>query len=52
MLACEKLGIPVLAVKENSTILRVTKERLGLKNIVKVKTYDDAVKLLKKMGRR
>ena len=52
MLACEERGIPVLAVKENSTILRVTKERLGLKNVVKVKSYDETVKLLKKMRRR
>ena len=52
MLACEKLGIPIIAVKENSTILRVTKERLGLKNAVRVKTYDSGVKLLKKIGRR
>lgn len=52
MLACEKMGIPIIAVKENSTILRVTKERLGLKNAVKVKTYDSAVRLLEKMKRR
>lgn len=52
MLAAERLGIPILAVKENTTILRVTKERLGLKHVVKVKTYDEAVKMLEKMQGR
>ncbi|MFH1224947.1 MAG: DUF3326 domain-containing protein [Candidatus Diapherotrites archaeon] len=52
MLACERMGIPIIAVKENSTILGVTKEKLGLKNVVKVKKYDDAVKVLRRMARR
>ena len=32
-------NIPVFAVKENSTILKVTKEKLGFKNIIEVEKY-------------
>jgi Protein of unknown function (DUF3326) len=35
-------GIPVLAVRENETILRVTAERLGLDGVVEVATYLEA----------
>jgi hypothetical protein len=34
-------NIPVFAIKENSTVLNVTKEKLGLKNIIEVKRYFD-----------
>ena len=34
-------NIPVFAIKENSTVLNVTKEKLGLKNIIEIEKYFD-----------
>ncbi len=34
-------NIPIFAIKENSTVLNVTKEKLGLNNITEVKGYFD-----------
>lgn len=45
-----ELGIPVLAVEENSTVLDVTAEKLKLDSgIIKFKTYDDVYEYLKKI---
>lgn len=41
-----KQNIPVYAIKENSTELDVTKDKLNLKNIIDVETYDQALKLI------
>jgi len=37
-----KLGIPVIAVKNNSTILNVTKQALDIDNIIEVNNYFEA----------
>ncbi len=46
MLACEKNGIPIIAVKENNTILDVTAQKLKLKNVKIARNYLEAVGLL------
>lgn len=42
MLVCEKLGIPIISVEENTTILDVTGDKLGIANEVKVSNYLEA----------
>jgi hypothetical protein len=37
-----KLGIPIIAVHENRTILRVGGQALGLKNVIEVRNYAEA----------
>lgn len=46
MLYAEKLGIPIIAVKNNKTILNVTKEKLNLKNVIEVENYPEAAGIL------
>lgn len=43
MLAADLSGIPIIAVKENKTILNVTADLLGLRNVVWVESYLEAV---------
>lgn len=42
-----KRGIKVFAVKENSSVLNITKETLALKNVTEVGTYQDCLDLIK-----
>lgn len=44
-----KRGIKVFAVKENSSVLNITKEALNLDNIIKVETYKQCLELIKKL---
>ncbi|MDO8647045.1 MAG: DUF3326 domain-containing protein [Candidatus Diapherotrites archaeon] len=46
MLACEKKGIPIIGVKENKTVLKVSAKSLGLKNAVIVDNYLEAAGVL------
>ena len=43
-----KRGIKVFAVKENSTVLNVTKNSLKLDGITEVETYEECLELIKK----
>ncbi len=40
--AAARHGIPVIAVKENTTILDVTADKLGLENVIPVNNYPEA----------
>lgn len=44
-----KKGIKVYAVKENQSILNVTKNSLNLNNIIEVETYEECLELVKKL---
>ncbi len=46
MLSAEKHKIPIIAVKENKTILDVTNVKLKLKNVIEVENYLEAVGVL------
>jgi hypothetical protein len=46
MLYAAKHNIPVIAVKENKTILEVTGENLGLNNVIEVHNYAEAAGIL------
>jgi hypothetical protein len=46
MLYAAKLGIPVIAVKNNKTILDVTPAKLNLKNVIEVANYPEAAGIL------
>lgn len=46
MLACEKKGIPIIGVKENKTVLKVSAKPLGLKNAIIVDNYLEAAGVL------
>jgi hypothetical protein len=46
MLYAAKCGIPVIAVKNNKTILDVTQKRLNLKNVIEVDNYPEAAGIL------
>ena len=46
MLYAQKYNIPIIAVKENKTILDVTGGKLGLKNVYEVASYPEAAGLL------
>jgi hypothetical protein len=46
MLYAAKLGIPVIAVKNNKTILDVTPTKLNLKNVIEVANYPEAAGIL------
>lgn len=48
-LAAEKYGIPIIAVKENKTVLDVTAKKLGLKNVINVKNYLEAAGVIAAM---
>jgi hypothetical protein len=45
-LSSEKNNIPIIAVEENKTVLKVTKEKLKLKNVIKAKNYLEAAGIL------
>lgn len=42
-----KRGIKVFAVKENSTVLKITKDKLGLDEVIEVDTYLKCLELVK-----
>lgn len=44
-----KRGIKIFAVKENSSVLNVTKDLLNLENIIEVETYKECLELIKKL---
>lgn len=44
-----KAGIKVFAVKENSTVLKITKEIIKKNDIIETETYDSCHKILKEM---
>ncbi|MCK4429085.1 MAG: DUF3326 domain-containing protein [Candidatus Aenigmarchaeota archaeon] len=46
VLAAQKYGVPVIAVKENKTVLDVTPEKLNMKNVIIVDTYIEAFGIL------
>jgi hypothetical protein len=46
MLYASKCNIPVIAVKNNKTILDVTQKRLNLKNVIEVGNYPEATGIL------
>lgn len=46
MLYAEKYRIPVIAVKNNNTILDVTQNRLKMKNVIEVNNYPEAAGIL------
>ena len=48
-LAAEYSNIPVIAVRENKTILNVTNDRMGMKNVIEVESYLEAAGLLMAM---
>ena len=49
VLAAQKFKIPVIAVKENRTVLDVTPEKLGLKNIMVTENYLEAFGIISTM---
>ena len=46
VLAADRAGIPVFAVRDNETVLDVTAEKLGLRHVVEVGGYAEAAGLL------
>lgn len=46
MLCAQNLGIPIIAVQENETVLDLTQENLGLENVVQVRSYAEAAGIL------
>jgi len=48
-LSAEKNNIPIIAVEENKTILNVTSDKLGLKNVISVKNYLEAAGVIAAM---
>jgi hypothetical protein len=42
MLCAQKSGMPIIAVKDNKTILNVTSSNLNLKNVLEVENYAEA----------
>lgn len=44
-----KRGIKIYAVKENSSVLNITKEALSLGNVIEVDTYQECLDLIKKL---
>jgi hypothetical protein len=46
MLYASKYNIPVIAVKNNETILDVTQKKLNLKNVIEVDNYPEAAGIL------
>ncbi len=49
MLAAEFSGIPVIAVRENGSILNVTAEKMGMGGVVEVNSYLEAARLVMAM---
>jgi hypothetical protein len=45
-LYAEKLGVPIIAVEENRTVLDVTQEKLGLQNVIRARSYAEAAGIL------
>jgi glycosyltransferase involved in cell wall biosynthesis len=45
-LAADYSGIPLIAVRENHTILDVTADALGLENVIQVESYLEAAGVL------
>ena len=44
-----KRGIKVFAVKENSTILNVTKDLLSLDSVIEIESYEECLELIKSL---
>lgn len=44
-----KNGIKVIAVKENSTVLNITKSKLRINDIIELNTYEECLKYLKEI---
>lgn len=44
-----KRGIKVFAVKENKSVLNITKEVLSLENVIEVDTYEECLELIKNL---
>lgn len=42
-----KANIPVYAIKENSSVLNITKEKIQKENIIEVETYNECLKIIK-----
>ena len=42
-----KANIPVYAIKENSSVLNITKEKIQKENIIEVETYSKCLKIIK-----
>jgi Protein of unknown function (DUF3326) len=45
-LYAQSLGVPIIAVEENRTVLDVTQEKLGLENVIRVRSYTEAAGVL------
>ncbi len=45
-LYAQAYGVPVIAVRQNRTILDVTKSKLGLQNVIEAETYAEAAGIL------
>jgi len=45
-LYAQSLSIPIVAVEENRTVLDVTQEKLGLENVIQVRSYAEAAGVL------
>ena len=45
-LYAQKHGIPAIAIQENSTVLDVTQEKLGLDNVIQARSYAEAAGIL------
>ncbi|MEW6295114.1 MAG: DUF3326 domain-containing protein [Candidatus Diapherotrites archaeon] len=48
-LAAQKFGIPLIAVKENRTVMKATPEKMGFRNVIPVNNYWEAVGVLASM---
>lgn len=44
-----KRGIKIYAIKENKTVLNITKDSLGFDNIIEVETYKECLEIIKKI---
>ena len=42
----EKYNVPIIAVKNNQTILDVTQAKLNLKNVIRVNNYPEAAGII------
>ena len=49
-LSAQKFGIPLIAVKENKTVMKLTPEKMGFKNVFIAENYWEAVGILAAMS--
>jgi hypothetical protein len=45
-MSCEKNGIPIIAVEENKTLMKVTAKKLGFRNVIRAGNYLEAAGIL------